>query len=197
MPSPDQFVYQPEANTSVVVPIAAANIAGSLANWANPSNALAAGTGAGSTITADGVGVTGILQCAPAPAGTYALINDAADITKFVIVEQSQTNRTGTYYPGLLCCLMNVGAQVGTAEVSAGNAEGASFVTHTQTLLKASIFPSGITGSMLKNGTYGPGFFIDNNNIGEAGSVAVRSVTMQVFFQNPIPDDGGALLCEA
>jgi len=196
MPSPDQFVYQPEANTSVVVPIAAANIAGSLANWFDPSSALLS-SGAGSTITADGVGVTGILQCAPAPAGTYALINDAADITKFVIVEQSQTNRTGTYYPGLLCCLMNAGAQVGTVEVSAGNQEGAAFVTHTQTLLKASIFPSGITGSMLKNGTYGPGFFIDNNNIGEAGSVAVRSVTMQVFYQNPIPDDGATLLCEA
>ena len=196
MPSPDQFVYQPEANTSVVVPTTAINVTGSLANWANPSNALAAGTGAGSTITADGVGVTGILQCAPAPAGTYALINDAADITKFVIVEQSSTVRLGTYYPDLRYCLMNGGVKVGTQNGSAGNGEG-GFTTHTNTISKATFFPAGITGAQLKNGSYGPGFYIDNNDTGEWGNLAVRSVTMQVFYQNPIPDDGGALLCEA
>ena len=194
MPTPDQFVYQPEANTAVVIPTTAVNIPGALANWFDPSSALL-GSGAGSTITAEGIGVTGILQCAPAPAGTYALINDAADITKFVIVEQSSTVRLGTYYPAILVRMMNAGVAASNP-INTGNQEG-GFASHTQTLTKAVHFPGGITGAQLKNGTYGPGFYIDNNDPAEWGNLAVRSVTMQVFYQNPIPDDGAAMLCEA
>jgi len=191
----DLLAYQPEQSTAVVIPTTVVNIAaGTLGPWANPSNAT--GAGAGASITASGVGNSNFLQCAPAPAGTYSGIDDGADITKMVVAFEVFVVRLGIYFSPSYLVLMGSNAQYGAGQQVTTGIEG-GWQLQSFTMDKAFYFPGGITGSQWKNGNFGPGFQVKNDDVNQNGSTQIRAVTMRVFFQNPVPAGGAQLLCEA
>ena len=192
----DLLAYEPETATAQVVPATVVNIAsGTLGAWANPTDARLV-TGNGASHTSAGIGNSNFLQCAPAPAGTYDGINDGADITFMRVTFEIFTTRTGIYYPESYMMLMGSNAQYGVGQQGTGNVEGA-WLARSFDMPKSFYFPAGISGAQWKSGNFGPGFQIKNTDGAEAGTIQVRAVTMQIFYQNPIPDGGPGLLCEA
>lgn len=188
--------YQPEASTSWVVPSTAINVAdGTLGPWSNPSSALIA-TGNGASITYDGVGNSHILSCAPAPAGTYALINDAAKINKMSVTCETKNTRYGTYYNTPSLFLMTNDAKYNTTQQSWPGGEG-DWGSFTRNIDQSFYFPSGINGATWKNGKFGPGFQMRDSDSGEWGLHQLRNLQIIVYYQNPIPEDGSLLLCHA
>jgi len=187
--------YLPEEYTSWVVPTTATDVAaGTLGSWSNDANALVA-SGNGASQVSSGVGDSNILQCAPAPAGTYDLINDGADITKIRVSYEVYITRSGTYAPSSYMILMNNGTQVGAAKDQTVGVQDAWFARDFE-MTKASYFPSGITGSQLKSGVYGPGYQIQNNDASEAGTTQIRGVQIMVYYQNPVPEGSGLIFSE-
>jgi hypothetical protein len=190
------LAYLPEQSTAIVIPATAINIpSGSLGTWLNPTAALVT-SGNGANVTTNGSGVSNFLQCAPAPAGTYASMSSGAAITRIIANFETFGQKSGLYLPENYLVLMGNNARYGAARLSTITVDG-SWNSRTIEMTKDWYFPAGLTGAQWINGDFGPGFQIENSDPNEAGINQIKSVTMQVFFQNPIASGETLILCEA
>ena len=189
---PDLLAYQPEQSTAIFIPTLTQNLVTGLWSWTSTSAALSP-TGNGATITVSGSGNSSMLTCTGFPAGALDAINGDALITKFSFQQQGRVQRTGIYAPESKIFLMKNGV------VQANNNAITQGTDPLWSALDTSIIvPTGtLFGAAVKAGTYGPGYRIESIDSNVAGTSDIRGVTMQVFYQNPIPSGGTLLLCEA
>jgi hypothetical protein len=113
-----------------------------------------------------------------------------------IVTYETFVIRTGINYPESALMLMGDGGRYGGGQQGTGAIEG-GWQPFSIQMDKSFYWPGGITGAQWKNGTFGPGFQIINSSATEAGTVQIRAVTMQVFFQNPVLAGGTLILCEA
>jgi len=180
--------YLPETSTSVFVPVQGINVLpGALGNWATPAGALDT---TGATVSNSGiVGESSKLLCANAPVGVYAPINNGAKINKFVLNYEVTYSRTNTFFARYYAHLLNGATIIGAEKNAVSPAEIVVWTPSTVTFDSLATFPAGITGAQLKQGTYGPGFYLSISLTNEGAALGLRNITMQVFYQNSdIPD---------